>query len=137
MNTNRTVSTVLRLAALATFVIGLATLLAPGLIVQIFDGYSEGNFHFVRFIGTALIGFSVSNWLYSGLDDLSAVLPGIYGNITSLTIAIVVDLLGLAIGVLSAMAWLIVLLHVAFDVAFIYCVWLVKQCSQQTTVRET
>ena len=125
LSANQTVSLVLRLAAVATFGIGLVTLLAPSEVIRIFDGYDPTNYHFVRFIGTALIGFSVTNWLYSSFHSKEVVLPAIYGNLTSLVLAVLVDVIGLAIGVLAPAAWLILLLHAAFTAAFTYCVWLI------------
>lgn len=127
MSTDQTVSTVLRLAASATLIIGLITLLAPEEIVRIFDGYDPSNYHFVRFIGTALIGFAVMNWLYSLSSDMKAVLPAIYGNLTSLILAIIVDTFGLAAGVLSHAAWWILSLHIVFTWAFAYLVWLIRK----------
>jgi hypothetical protein len=125
MTTNHIVSIILRLAACATLVIGFLTLLAPEEIVRIFDGYDPSNYHFVRFIGTALIGFAVTNWLYSSFTDIKVVLPAIYGNIASLALAILVDVVGLIAGVLATPAWIILLLHSVFLAAFLYAVRLI------------
>ena len=122
MNANQIVSRILMLAALTTFIIGIITLFAPQAIIRIFDGYSAPNFHFVRYIGTALIGFSVANWLYSRFTDMRTVIPAIYGNLTSLILAIGVDSIGLISKVLSPMAAYILLLHVVFTGLFAYCV---------------
>ena len=122
----RTVKTVLQFAAAVTFAIGLVTLLFPGMVIEIFDGYQADNFHFVRFIGTALIGFSVMNWLYSKFEDVTLVLPVLYGNMTSLVLAVAVDLIGLIIGQLMPIAWLILVLHLVFVVAFGYCIRVIK-----------
>lgn len=127
MSINPTVSAVLRTAAIATLVIGLITLFAPEEIVRIFDGYDPGNYHFVRFIGTALIGFAVTNWLYSFFQETKVVLPAIYGNVASLALAIIVDVVGLIAGVLASAAWLILLLHAIFLVAFLYCIRLIRE----------
>jgi Na+-driven multidrug efflux pump len=126
---DQTVSLVLRLAAVATFGIGLITLLAPSEIIHIFDGYDPGNYHFIRFIGTALIGFAVTNWLYSSFHSKEVVLPAIYGNLTSLILAVLVDAIGLVAGVLAPAAWLILLLHAFFAGAFIYCVLLIRKAN--------
>ena len=126
ISTDQTVSTILRLAAIATLIIGLITLAAPEQIIRIFDGYDPGNYHFVRFVGTALIGFSVTNWLYSTFHDTRAVLPAIYGNLASLALAIGVDVVGLIEGSLSRAAWFVLLLHLAFTVAFVHCVRLIR-----------
>ena len=117
----------LQLAALTTFFLGLFIIIKPDLLIMWFDGYSAGDYHIVRFIGTALIGFSVMNWIYSQSKDLKAVLPAIYGNLTSISLAVIVDLIGLATGSLSMAAWLILAVHAVFAGAFIYCVWLIKK----------
>jgi hypothetical protein len=127
MSTTQTVSTVLRTAAIATLVIGLITLFAPEEIIRIFDGYDPGNYHFVRFIGTALIGFAVTNWLYSFFKEMKVVLPAIYGNVASLALAIIVDVIGLLAGVLASAAWLILMLHAVFLVAFLYSIRLIRR----------
>lgn len=125
MKTNYIVSLVLRIAAIVTAVIGLTTLIAPAAIISVFDGYNADNFHFVRFIGTALIGFAVMNWLYSTFEDMRVVLPVLYGNMTSLVLAIIVDLVGLLAGTLTQMTWFILGLHLMFVAAFGYCIRLV------------
>lgn len=122
-----TIRFVLRAAALTTFVLGVGIVLRPDLIVSWFDGYSGNNYHFVRFIGTALIGFSVMNWLYSRFKTISAVLPAIYGNLTSLLLATAVDVVGALNGMLSRPAWLILIVHFIFTAAFIYCVVHIKR----------
>jgi hypothetical protein len=127
MTANQRVSFILRLAAVATFAIGLVTLFFPAELIKIFDGYDSSNFHFVRFIGTALIGFSVTNWLYSSFRTKEAVLPAIYGNLTSLLLAVLIDTIGLIAGVLASAAWLILIVHTLFAAAFIYCALLIQK----------
>lgn len=126
---------VLQAAAVTTFGLGLATILVPDLIVRWFDGDNSESHHFVRFIGTALIGFSVTNWIYSNLKDLRAVLPAVYGNLTSVSLAIFIDLIGLALGMLGRAAWLILALHAVFAVAFTYCIVLIKKPPQSRLKR--
>lgn len=125
------VRVVLQLAAFTTLIIGLITLLAPNQIVGWFDGFDAPNYHMVRFIGTALTGFAVTNWLYSRSTDFTHVLPAIYGNIASLVLAIVVDAFGLAFGTLAKATWLILTLHAAFASAFIYCVVVIRRSRSQ------
>lgn len=57
--------------SVATFVIGLVTLLAPSEVIRVFDGYDPTKHHIVRFIGTALIGFSVTGRLQTGFKGYS------------------------------------------------------------------
>ena len=122
---------ILRLAAIATFILGIITLLAPDFVVMVADGYSNGNYHLVRFIGTALIGFGIMNWFYSTFDDLSATLPAIYGNLVSLLLAIAVDSLGLVTNMLNTSALLILGLHIIFFILFMKCVLLIRYSSKK------
>lgn len=123
----KSVKLILQLSALATLGIGLGTLILPGVIIGWFAGDKTESHHFVRFIGTALIGFSVSNWIYSKFVDLKAVLPGIYGNMTSLCLAIAVDLIGLLLHQLNRSGWLILGVHVGFAAAFLYCILQIRR----------
>lgn len=130
--TNNIIKNVLQIAAITTFFLGLAIVIFPHLIILWFEGYSAQNYHFVRFVGTALIGFAVTNWLYSKLTDLRYVLPAIYGNLTSIGLAILVDVIGLATHSLSKAAWLILVLHIIFAVAFSYCIrYIIKSNLQE------
>lgn len=125
--TKETVRVVLQLAALATFLLGAGTILASPHIIEWFVGHGVKDYHFVRFIGTALIGFSVANWLYSQADSIKTALPAIYGNLTSLYLAIIIDAVGVANGTLGRAAWAVLGLHIVFAAAFTYCVVLIKQ----------
>lgn len=126
MNTLLSARTVLKVAALATFFLGAFIIIAPHQALLWFDGSSTGNYHFLRFLGTALVGFSVTNWLYSKFDNIEAVMPAIYGNLTSLCLAIIFDLAGLLRDTLYPLAWLILIMHVVFAAAFGYCVLHIK-----------
>jgi Na+-driven multidrug efflux pump len=131
--THRIVRLILRFAAVATFILGGITLFFPDLVVEISDGYSTGNYHLVRFIGTALIGFGITNWFYSTFEDLKVTLPAIYGNITSLSLAILVDAYGLVAGRLRPTAWIILCLHIFFCIAFIKCVLLIRHADLENS----
>lgn len=126
MNTLVSVRTVLKLAAAATFLLGIFIIIAPYQTLLWFDGSSTGNYHFLRFLGTALIGFSIMNWLYSKFDNIEPVIPAIYGNLASLFLAIIFDLAGLLRDTLYPAAWLILAMHAFFACAFGYCVLRIK-----------
>ncbi len=115
------VGQVLKASALTTLAIGLALILFPHAVLEWFDSSSSNNDHFAVYLGTALIGFSVTNWLYSRSQNLQFILPAIYGNITSLAIGSVIDLVGLWSDKLNEALWSILLLHIGFLAAFIYC----------------
>lgn len=125
--TTETVHVVLRSAALATFILGVGTILAPPHIVEWFVGHGVQDVHFVRFIGTALTGFAVANWLYSRMTPIKLALPAVYGNLTSLYLAIVIDVTGIINGTLGRSIWAVLILHIAFAAAFTYCVALIKR----------
>ena len=85
------------------------------------------NEHFAIYLGTALIGFSLTNWLYSRSHDLTQMLPAVYGNLLSLLIAGVIDVIALLNGSQNMALWLVLLLHLVFAGAFIYCVVVVHR----------
>ncbi len=129
---DKTTKLILRLAAVATGALGLTILLVPQLVIHWFDGYSlHNNYHFVRFVGAALVGFGVMNWVASKSRYLPDVLPIMYGNLTSLTLAIIIDVIGLATHMLSSPTWLILGLHIVFAAAFTYGICLMKNCLKQ------
>jgi hypothetical protein len=100
-------------------------LFAPNLLVDWFTHGQETSSYFVRFIGAALIGYSVTNWIYSQSEQIVNMLPATYGNLTSLSLATLVDLAGLWFGPLNSLAWLIFGLHVTFTIAFMRCVFII------------
>ncbi len=105
----------------------MAIILAPDLIIKWFDGDRVGSTHFMRLLGAALIGFGVTNWIYSKSKSLEAVLPAIYGNLVSLSLATFVDIIDLTVNMLNRASWLILGLHVVFASAFTYCIILIKK----------
>lgn len=116
---------VLKASAIATFLIGLSLLLYANQVVGIFGDWGKSQ-HFATYLGSALIGFSVSNWLYSRIKDLAVILPLIYGNLVSLLIASVIDAYLLLQMEVTNMVWLVLLLHLCFAVAFGYCLKILK-----------
>jgi len=114
---------VLKVAAVTTLVLGLTLLGFSGAIIKLFDNEWAQEKHFAVYLGAALIGFSVANWLYSLSRDLAAVRPAIIGNLVSLVVASVIDIVFLIGQSSSAVVWLILLLHLAFASAFSYCLF--------------
>ena len=112
----------LRLAAIVTLLLGAGLMLEPSPILSFFaDGTIPNNVHFVRFLGTALIGFGVINWRNSTITHQPhIVLNGLYGNLASLGLATIVDVVSLAQGVLNMRGWAILALHVFFTLGFSY-----------------
>lgn len=125
--TELTIRLVLRMAAVATLLLGVGTILAPPHIIEWFVGHGVRDVHFVRFIGTALTGFAVANWLYSYAKPVKVALPAIYGNLTSLCLAIIIDIIGVINGSLGNASWSVLLIHICFALGFGYCVWLIKR----------
>lgn len=118
---NLLVRYVLRAAAVATLLLGITMIAAPGQLLNWFGNGSADNQHFPIYLGTALIGFSLTNWLYSRFNDLSVLKPAIYGNLLSLLTALVIDIVSLTRGSLSQALWLVLFVHLLFAAAFLYC----------------
>ena len=119
----------LKLAAIATLLIGLSLVAIPGFLLKWFGVDPYGNDHFAVYLGTALIGFSVTNWLYSNMHDAKAVLPAVYGNIISLTIGSLIDIGSLWSGDLGRNLWLVLTVHLAFLVAFVFSALKIRRFS--------
>ena len=112
---------VLRSAAVATLLIGFVMIFSPAALLNWFGSGGHDNRHFALYLGTALIGFSLTNWLYSRVPDLNMIKPAIYGNLASILTATIIDVKSLIAGSLNQSVWLILLLHILFVAAFLYC----------------
>ena len=121
---------VLKIAAIATFLLGLSLLFFSAQIIKLFATDWGQERHFAVYLGTALIGFSVSNWLYSQSHNLAAVRPAIMGNLVSLISAFIIDAILLARQPHSLIIWLILLLHLSFAGAFTYCILNIRRLSK-------
>lgn len=109
----------LRFAGLVTAILGLSLMLFPTPIVTYFDGGLMPNtVHFVRFLGTALLGYGVLNWLMSSVAGFAAWRATLYANLTSLILASLIDIIAISEGELNRRGWLILLLHIGFTIGF-------------------
>jgi hypothetical protein len=117
----------LRLAACVTGVIGLTLLLFPAFIENFFvNAPSHGGDIFIRFLGSALIGYTYLNWYTSKLERLVDMRATLVGNLSTLLVAFVISLVAVLTGPLNSKGWLIVLLHGVFAVSFawyLYELW--------------
>lgn len=120
------VRNVLKAAAVATFAIGFTVLIDPVLVMAWFGDGGTANAHFVQYVGTALIGYSVINWLYSNAEDIRHALPGMYGNLASLGVATALDVVSIARQISRPSLWVILLIHVVFATLFIKCILLMR-----------
>jgi hypothetical protein len=118
---------VLRASALATLLIGLSLLVYAAPIVSWISNNTQSNEHFAVYLGTALVGFAVTNWLYSNSKSLEYVIPAIYGNLASLMTAIVIDITAIIAAKLNWFVWAILALHFIFLLAFTYCLSVMRK----------
>ncbi len=98
----------------------------PDIIVSWFSRSKEDSTHFIRFIGAALLGFSVTNWFYSRSRDIRTVQPALIGNLASLSLAVIIDIAGLISGEVTQAGWLMLLVHATFGTAFMYSINLLR-----------
>ena len=110
-----------------TLVLGIGLISIPQDLVDWFIPNGAANEHFAIYLGTALIGFSLTNWLYSRGHDLTHMLPAVYGNLLSLVIASVIDIFALLNGSQNMALWLVLILHLFFASAFAYCIVVVHR----------
>jgi hypothetical protein len=109
----------LRLAACTTLAIGLMLILMPGFVEDFFVAAPDhGGDIFIRFLGSALLGYSYLNWYTAQLKRLEDMRATFVGNLSTLTVAFVISLVAVLDGTLNARGWLIVLLHFGFGAGF-------------------
>lgn len=109
----------LRLTAVVTAVIGVGLLLRPDIILTWFIPDAHGDF-FIRFIGSALLGYSTLNWLASRSDDLTTYRIALDANLMTLSIATALSSIGVITGVVEQFGWLLIGEHVIFTLLFIW-----------------
>ncbi len=119
-----TVRTFLRLTASVTAVIGPTLLLFPGFINELFVASpAHGTDIFIRFLGSALIGYTYLNWYSAHYSKTSSVHPTLVGNFSTLSIALILSIVAVLDGSLKTTGWAIVLLHLVFAAGFGWFLW--------------
>lgn len=109
----------LRLTAGTTLLISLVLVTMPGFVENYFvSSPSHGGDIFIRFLGSALIGYTYLNWHTSKLDSVEAMQATFLGNLSTLTIAFFISLSAVITGTLNPKGLFIVLLHFTFAVGF-------------------
>jgi Na+-driven multidrug efflux pump len=109
----------LRITVCATSLIGLTVLLFPHFVANFFlPSPARGTDIFIRFLGSTLIGYTYLNFYTSTDSHLSTARPTLIGNLSTLSIAFLVSLIGVLDHSLKSTGWLIVLLHLAFGSGF-------------------
>jgi len=109
------------MTAVVTALIGASLLFFPLTVANIFLTHSmdEGAI-FVRFLGSSLVGYSYLNWYTAHYDQFLVMRATIIGNFSTLSIALLVSILGVVGGVLNLQGLLIVALHLVFASGFGY-----------------
>jgi hypothetical protein len=80
-------------------------------------------------LGSALVGYSYLNWFTSA--NGVTVRPTLIGNFSTLSIALVISIIGVLDGSLKTSGWLIVLLHLVFACGFGWFLWLAHKNNHQ------
>jgi len=109
----------LRLTAGVTALIGIGLLLAPDIILHWFVPSAPGDF-FVRFIGSALLGYSTLNLLASNSNDMKTYRIALDANLATLSVATALSIIGVASGQVERLGWLLIGEHVVFTLLFIW-----------------
>ena len=101
--------------------IGLALLVCPSTVGTIFlNSYAPGSDIFIRFLGSALIGYSYLNWYTSKYEEPKLMHATLVGNFATLFIASIVSIIGVLDQSLNQRGLLIVLLHISVGSGFGY-----------------
>ena len=109
----------LRITAVVTAIIGLTLLFWPEQILNLFIPTANENF-FVRFIGSALLGYSTLNFLTSRVEDRRMHQIALDANLVTLTIATILSIIGVASNVVTNFGWLLIGEHVVFTSLFVW-----------------
>lgn len=109
----------LEFTALVTLGVGLVLLFWPGRILEWFIPGATGDF-FVRFIGSALVGYASLNHFAAREHERSARRLAIMSNIITLSIATLLSIAGVLSGSIVTNHALIIGEHVLFLSGFIY-----------------
>jgi len=118
---------VLKTAAIATLLIGLGLIFFTTDLIRWFDSSKFQDRHFAIYLGTALCGFAVMNWLYSYSHNLGAIKPALIGNLASLLIASIIDVTLLAAHETGPAILIVLAIHLAFSLVFAYCLMSVNR----------
>lgn len=113
----------LLLTGVVTAGIGLVLLFWPEQILQWFIPGATGDF-FVRFIGSALMGYAALNFLTAQTKDRVAQKIALWANLVTLVIATGLSLYGVASNMITQRGWLIITEHVVFVAGFALCLYI-------------
>jgi hypothetical protein len=98
----------------------LTLIIFPGFIDNFFiKAPSSGGDIFIRFLGSTLFGYSCLNWFTSNFEKSEAAIRVcLASNLSTLTVAFFISLIGLLNGTFKATGILIVILHFGFAAGF-------------------
>lgn len=109
----------LRVTAIITAGIGLVLLFWPQQILSLFIP-SDGQDFFVRFIGSALLGYSTLNYLSSRTDQRRIHEIAMEANIVTLAVATAISIVGVANQTVTHFGGLLIAEHVIFLGLFVW-----------------
>lgn len=103
--------------------IGLVLLFWPEQILQWFIPGATGDF-FVRFIGSALMGYAALNMLTAQTKDREAQTIALWANVVTLVIATGLSIYGVVTHMVTQFGWLLITEHVLFVAGFAFCLYI-------------
>jgi hypothetical protein len=112
--------TVLTVGAVVFLLYGLATLFVSSIINPLYGfGTTASELLLTRFLGGALLGLGLINWLAKD-QDYSTLHPIFIGNLITDVVGLILALTGTLAGTLSAVGWVSVVLWLVLSLAFAY-----------------
>jgi hypothetical protein len=112
--------TVLIIAAVVALSYGLATLLIPTIIDPLHGfGTSLQEVFLTRFLGGALLGLGVINWLAKD-QDYATLHPILIGNLVADVVGLILSVTGTLAGTMNAMGWVGAVCYLVLVPAFAY-----------------
>lgn len=116
--------TFLSIAAVIGIVFGIGMLIAPEQVLELYAiPSSEGSKSIARSFGALMFSVGIMNWIARGVEDSVALRAILYGNLAIHLLTLVIDLLALTSGGMSAQGWGSVILHALFGAGFAYFVF--------------
>lgn len=106
-----------------TATIGFILLFWPEAILQWFIPGATGDF-FIRFIGSALIGYAILNALAADTKQRHTQNIALWSNFTTLSIATGLSVFGVLSHAVTQLGWLLIGEHLVFVTGFGYSLWL-------------
>jgi hypothetical protein len=117
-----TARTFLTISSIFAILYGLSFLLAPGQSIAAFGSEPEPHLVLVvRFLGSVFLALGALQWLSKDVRDWEAIRAVLIAIVILNILNLLLNLLGMAQGLLNVMVWLNIIVNVVFLAGALYC----------------